>query len=213
LGVIFDIDGVLVDSRAAHLRSWLLLAEELGAEITESDFASTFGRTSRDIISELLGMTDPDNVRKLDDRKEALYRNIIRGAVPVMPGAREAVQRLHAAGFTLGVGSSGPPENVTLVCDGLDLTPLLSATVTGRDVARGKPDPQVFELAARRMNLDPARCVVVEDAPAGIEAARRAGMPSIGLTSTHSPKALAAADRVIEHLDELSPEIIRDCCQ
>ncbi len=208
IGIIFDIDGVLVDSYAPHLRSWQLLGEEIGVPIAEGQFAATFGRTSREIIREFFGVTDPAAIRRLDDRKESLYRGLIREAVPAMPGAVETVARMYSAGFSLAVGSSGPPENVHLVCRELGLMRYLSAVVTGDDVQRGKPDPQVFELAAAKLALPPERCVVIEDAPAGIEAARRAGMRCVALTSTHPAAALGAAEEVITRLEELTSALI-----
>jgi beta-phosphoglucomutase len=209
IGIIFDMDGVLVDSYRAHLRSWCLLAEEMGAKITEAQFASSFGRTSREIIRDHFKLTDSAKIQRLDDRKEAIYRDLIREHVPEMPGAVAAVRALHAAGFVLGVGSSGPPENVALVCDRLGLRPMLAAIVTAEDVQRGKPDPQVFLLTAERMAVLATYCIVVEDAPVGIEAARRAGMHSIALVGTHPAAALSAADAVVQHLDKLTPELIR----
>ncbi len=208
IGVIFDVDGVLVDSYAAHLESWKRLGAELGRDLTEAQFASTFGRTSRDIIAELFGETDPARIGRLDERKEQFYRDSIRGRVPVMPGAVELVESCRRAGLRLGVGSSGPPENVQLVCDAMDLTRRLSAIVTGRDVTRGKPDPQVFLLAAKQMAIAADRCVVVEDAPAGIEAARRAGMKSIALTSTHPAEAFDGADLIVASLSGLDADRI-----
>ncbi len=208
IGVIFDVDGVLVDSYAAHLDSWRRLALELGHSITEERFAATFGRTSRDIISELFDIRDDDRIRRLDDRKEALYRDRIRGHVPVMPGAASLVSACYETRFRVAVGSSGPSQNVGLVCDEMGLTPMLSAIVTGDDITRGKPDPQVFRLAADRMKLPPSRCLVIEDAPAGIEAARRAAMPAIALTSTHAPDALRSADLTIDGLDQITPDTI-----
>ncbi|HVP13710.1 MAG TPA: HAD family phosphatase [Phycisphaerae bacterium] len=210
IGVIFDMDGVLVDSYAPHLESWRKLAAELGAAISEAQFTGTFGRTSRDIIAEIFGVSDSDGISRLDDRKEQIYRDIIRHAVPAMPGAMEAVRRLMAAGFRIAVGSSGPPENVELVCEEMGLGPYLSAKVTGSDVQRGKPDPQVFQLSAQRMGIEPRACVVVEDAPAGVEAARRAGMRCVALAGTHPAAALQNADSVIESLDELTSELIME---
>lgn len=210
IGVIFDMDGVLVDSYAPHLKSWCLLAEEIGAPISESQFAATFGRTGRDVIRELFGVEDEGAMRRIDDRKETIYRNLIRGAMPTTPGAVEAVIRLHSAGFRLAVGSSGPPENVQLVCEQLGLYPYLAAIITGADVRRGKPDPQVFELAATGVGVEPARCVVVEDAPVGIQAARAAGMRCAVLVGTHPAAALRDADRIVNRLDELSIDLIRE---
>jgi beta-phosphoglucomutase len=210
IAVIFDMDGVLVDSAAAHMQSWQMLASELGSSpISSEQFSAAFGRRSGDIISDWFGVHEPSSASRLDARKESLYRDLIRGRVPAMAGAVELVSRLHREGVRLAVGSSGPPDNVALVCREMGLDRYLSATVTGADVERGKPDPQVFLIAAQRLNVPPPLSVVIEDAPSGIEAARRAGMKSIGLTSHHPASALAGANRIVSQLDEISADIIR----
>lgn len=208
--VIFDVDGVLVDSYAAHLRSWVLMAREHGLEITEKEFASTFGQTSREIIARFWG-PDLDAVEReaLDARKEAIYRDLIRAGFPVMDGAIELIDALAADGFLLAVGSSGPPENIELTLERLGRRDRFRAIVTGRDVTRGKPDPQVFEIAAERLGVPAARCAVVEDAPVGIAAARAAGMASVALVGTAPPERLAAADLVVRSLRELDPSRLR----
>ena len=211
-GCIFDMDGVLIDSYRAHFESWRRIAAEEGLHITEPQFAKTFGRTSREIIAALWGdkTCDETKIQDLDRRKEAAFRDLIRDDFPIMPGARELLDELHANGFLLAIGSSGPPENVALTLERLGRQSLFSAVVTGMDVTRGKPDPQVFLLAAERLGLPPDRCVVVEDAPAGIEAAHAAGAKAVGLASTgRTHQDLAAADLVVDHLHELSPALLR----
>ncbi|HUN80758.1 MAG TPA: HAD family phosphatase [Phycisphaerae bacterium] len=210
IGVIFDMDGVLVDSAEAHLWSWQALARRRGVELTREQFARTFGMRSSEIITRLFGVSDEAEIHRLDHDKESIYRDHIRHRVPEMPGAVQLVRGLHAAGLRIAIGSSGPPENVNLVCEDLAIEPFIDVIVTGRDVQRGKPDPQVFQIAAKRMSLAPGRCVVVEDAPAGIEAARRAEMHSIGLVGMHRAEALASADRVVHSLHEISSSLIRD---
>ena len=205
--VIFDVDGVLVDSYAGHFESWRVILEENGLELTEDDFAHTFGRTSREIITKFWGDgVDAARSRAIDDRKEALYRDIVRKDFPAMAGAVELIDALAAAGFALGVGSSAPPENVELSLDCLGRRDAFSAVVTGRDVTRGKPDPQVFLLAAERLGVAPARCAVIEDAPAGIQAAEAAGAASIALLGTAPSERLVAAGAhlVVRTLGELS---------
>jgi len=204
--VIFDVDGVLVDSYDAHLRSWVLMAREHGLAITEDEFASTFGQTSREIIARFWGPDLDDAARAaLDARKEAIYRDLIRADFPAMDGAAPLIDALAADGFLLAVGSSGPPENIELTLERLGRRDRFHAVVTGRDVTRGKPDPQVFEIAAARMSVPADRCVVVEDAPVGIDAARAAGMASVALVGTASPQRLAGADLVVRSLRELDP--------
>ena len=207
------MDGVLVDSYAAHLESWRRLAREMGRSITEAQFTATFGRTSREIISELFSEIDADRIRVLDDRKEAIYRDLIRQDIPAMPGAADLVRRCVEAGFRVGVGSSGPAANVALVCEGMGLSGLLDAVVSGADVRRGKPDPEVFLLAASRLGVEPARCVVIEDAPVGVEAARRAGMRCVGLTSSHRVESLSRADCVVDSLAGVATALLANLTQ
>jgi beta-phosphoglucomutase len=206
--VIFDVDGVLVDSYDAHFRSWRDVLAENGLTLDEAGFAQTFGRTSREIIASFWGDdVDDTRARAIDDRKEALYRDLVRHAFPAMAGAVELIDALAAAGFALGVGSSAPPANVELTLDCLGRRDAFAAIVTGRDVTRGKPDPQVFLLAAERLGVPTRRCVVIEDAPAGVRAAAAAGMAPVALLGTAPAAMLAEAGAVlvVQTLDELSP--------
>ena len=133
------------------------------------------------------------------------------GSFPELPGAGELIDALFAAGVALGVGSSGPPPNVDLAVDKLQRRDKFRGIVTGRDVTRGKPDPQIFLLAAERMGVPPARCCVIEDAPAGIEAAHRAGMKCIAVTSTgRTVQEQHAAELIVPTLKELTPARIME---
>lgn len=211
IGVIFDVDGVLVDSGAAHYQSWRILAEQEGIRLTEDEFRKTFGMTSRDIIRTLWGrdLTE-EQICLLDARKEAIYRGLITGKVPVAPGAMQALTRLRAAGYVLAVASSGPPENIELVLTESGLRPCFAAIVSGLEVRRGKPAPDIFLLAAQRAGLAPSTCVVVEDAPAGIAAGRAAGMAVIACCTTHAPETLrrSGADCVVSSLQQITPELV-----
>jgi beta-phosphoglucomutase len=208
-GVIFDMDGVLVDSYAAHWESWRQLGQTAGFDMTEAQFVATFGRTSREIIAEFWPhlATTRAQVAALDQQKEELFRAILAADFPAMDGAVELVDALHAAGFALAVGSSGPPENVALVLDKLKRQKKFAAVVTGMDVTRGKPNPQVFQLAVQQIGLAASRCLVIEDAPSGVAAAKAAGMKCIGLASTgRDPRSLRQADRVVSSLREVSAD-------
>jgi beta-phosphoglucomutase len=213
IAAIFDMDGVLVDTYRAHFRSWLEMAASEGLQFSEEEFAPTFGRTSREIIAHFCGEDryDDAQIAELDRRKEAAFRRIIADHFPAMPGAVDLLRSLHEAGFRLAVGSSGPPENVQLVVDKLAVRDLFGAIVTGADVTRGKPDPQVFLLAAERLGVPPPRCVVIEDAAVGVAAAHAAGMTSVGLVSTgRTREELAAAAAVVGSLSEISPSLLQN---
>lgn len=209
--VIFDMDGVLADTYQAHFASWRRLYGELGIEYDEAAFAADFGRTSRDILRRTLGdeLTD-EQVRDYDGRKEAYFRDSLRESSAVMDGAVELIDALSADGFLLAVGSSGPPENVALLLDKLERAERFTAMVTGAEVTRGKPDPQVFLLAAERLGVRPAACVVVEDAVHGVEAAHRAGMKCVALAGTSSRDELSHADGVVDSLRQITPAKLRE---
>ncbi len=212
-GVIFDMDGVLVDSGEPHHRSWQMLAEKHGQQVSEERFRQSFGKRSADIIRSIWGDEVSDaEVRAYDAEKEALYREIIRGNVPLMPGCREVLAALKAAGYMLAVGTSGPPENLELVLADGAIGEFFTATVHGFDIAHGKPAPDCFLLAAQRIDVAPERCVVIEDAPVGVEAARAAGMQAVGLTGTHpgAPLRAAGATRIIEDLRSLTPALVAE---
>jgi beta-phosphoglucomutase len=205
--VLFDLDGVLVDSYAAHMRSWRRLAAEEGLPFVEHEFARSFGRTSRESIAVYWPGRASETAR-LDERKEALFRDEIRERFPAMDGGVELVRALHAAGFSLALASSAPPENVALALERLGLADCFGAVVNGRDVQRGKPDPQVFLLAAERLGAPAANCMVVEDAPVGVAAAHAGGMKAVALLSTgrrHEDFDAVKPELVAAALRELSP--------
>jgi beta-phosphoglucomutase len=209
--VIFDMDGVLADTYQAHFASWQRMYAELGKDYDEAAFAADFGRTSRDILRRSLGQLTEDETRRLDELKEGYFRDAVRQSSTIrMDGAIELIDALSADGFVLAVGSSGPPENIELLLEKLDRAQKFAAVVTGADVTRGKPDPQVFQLAAARLGVSPAACVVVEDAVHGIEAARRAGMKAVALVGTSGRERFGHADWVVDSLREITPGRLRE---
>lgn len=210
LGLIFDVDGVLVDSYWAHFKSWQIAAAEFGFTITEDEFRQNFGRKSHETIAERWGdRLTSEQVCRFEQRKEAAYRDVIRDDFPGMDGAGELIDAWHAAGHLLAVASSGPPENIAIVLDQLARRDRFQAVITGADVTRGKPDPQVFLLAAQGLRLPARRCAVIEDAPAGIAAAKAAGTLAIGLVSTgHTWDSLSAADHRVASLRDLTSQRI-----
>lgn len=209
--VIFDMDGVLVASGPAHLASWKMAAKKHGLNISDERFKATFGRPSRDIIRLLWGQNITDEkIEEIDGLKEKLYRDLVTGMVPLTIGTREVLTNLHSAGCKLAVATSGPRENVALVLEEKKLGPFFGAIVTGFDIHHGKPAPDCFLLAAEKLAAPPADCVVIEDAPVGIEAARRAKMKCIALVGTHPAERLLESqpDRIVNQLAEITPAAV-----
>lgn len=212
IGVLFDMDGVLVASGPAHSASWRVLARRHDLTISDELFRATFGKPSRDIVRQIWGPgVSDEEVRAIDDQKEAVYRDLIRGMVPLTIGVRELLESLARQAIPLAVATSGPPENVALVLEETGIGPYFRATVTGFDIRHGKPAPDCFLLAAERLGLPPQSCIVVEDAPVGIQAGLAAGCRVVALVGTHPPERLRAAGAhdVVHELRDITPQRLR----
>ncbi len=207
LGVIFDWDGVIIDSSQQHEMSWERLAASERRTLPAGHFKAGFGKKNEWIIPELLGWSrSPAEIHRLSLRKEELYREIIveRG-LEALPGTHEFLMRLYDAQVPCCICSSTHRENILTILDVLGFAGLFGGMVTAEDVTLGKPHPDVFLRAAATIGRAPAHCVVFEDALAGIEAARAGGMKVVGVATTHGPEMLAGkVDRVVHRLDELS---------
>lgn len=209
-GIIFDIDGVLLDSNPAHLESWKVMAGEEGFDFSDSLFQQTFGQTTVAILTHHWNRRlSEEEIVRMARRKEEIYREMAARKLPAMPGAAEFVRSLHAAGFPISVGSSGPGYNVDFVLDRLGVVPFLNGIVSGTDVTRGKPAPDIFLGCAEKMGVDPRNCVAIDDSKSGVQAARAAGMKIIGFFSAgHKDDEYDDVDLLIRSFDELSPEIL-----
>lgn len=200
--VIWDLDGVIVDSSEQHRQSWQLLAAETDVSFTDEDFWSSFGRSNAAIIPLHWGaQLTPAQIDDLANRKEIYFRDILRReGLNALPGALELMREAKDVGLKQSLASSTPVENIKVVSELLGLDRWLDAFVSGDRLPRGKPAPDVFLLAAETLGVTPARCVVIEDAPAGVAAAKAAGMRCLAVTTSHPAEALAAADRIVTSL-------------
>ena len=192
---IFDMDGVLIDSGAHHRHAWRALLAELGTEPAHPEhWRLTIGRPSEEAIPLLLGRRmSGSEARRLARRKRDLYQERAqRGLLPV-PGVREFLDSLERHHVPRAVGTSASRWDAERLLDDLGLLRFFDVVVTADDVMLGKPDPEVWTQAARRLRVTPGHSVVFEDAPVGIQAARAAGMRAIGVTTAHTDAELLAA--------------------
>ncbi len=208
--IIWDMDGVLVDSHAVHFEAWRqIVRQELGFELDRERFNPMFGWSDAEILAELAdGSLSPERVQAISEAKEARYMALTPGRLRPFPGALELVRACDAAGWRQAIATSGPFQNLEIVLRLFNLRPWIRTWACKEDVARGKPDPEVFSVAARRLGIAPARCVVIEDSIAGVEAAHRAGMVCVAVTNTFSAEELAGAERVVSTLEALTPEAL-----
>ena len=203
--VLWDMDGTLIDSEEFHWISWRDTLANEGISITREQFLSSFGQRNDSIIPRLLGAAaTPERIERIATAKEELYRHLVRSeGISPLPGVARWLHDLHKEGWLQAIASSAPRANVDTVLEVLSATHIFQGIVSAEDVHRGKPDPEVFLAAASRVGVPPERCIVVEDAVAGVQAARNAGMKSIGVN--RNGKTLPA-DRVVQSLDLLEKD-------
>ena len=205
--VIFDWDGVVVDSSAHHERSWEILAAKRELPLPADHFKRGFGKKNNVIIPDLGWATEPAEVDALAHEKEEIYRSLVREkGIEPLPGVRELLAALRAENIPCAIASSTERANLDLPIDLMGLREFFRVIVSGEEVIHGKPDPAVFLLAAERLGIVPSDCVVIEDALVGIEAARRAGMPVLAVATTNPIEALGSADAAIGSMTEITPD-------
>lgn len=203
--VLWDMDGTLIDSEEFHWIAWRDTMQKEGISITRKQFLATFGLRNDAIIPQWLGTAaTTGRIKRIAAAKEHLYRDLVRkhGMKP-LPGVATWLNRLQEAGWLQAIASSAPWKSIDVILEALSATHLFQAIVSAEDVHRGKPDPEVFLVAASRLGVSPACSIVVEDAAAGVEAARRAGMHSIGVSRNGQH---LGADIVVQSLELLDPK-------
>jgi len=206
--VLWDLDGTLVDSADLHYRAWRETLGARGRDHPPEEFAHYFGKRNDHVLRGIFGDSlHPAEALRIAEEKEARFRRLVRevGLRPV-PGGREWLERGRRAGLRQALASSAPRVNIMVSIEGLGLSPYLDAIVAAEEVAEGKPDPAIFLEAARRLGVPAHSCVVIEDSPAGLEAARRARMRSVGIVSSHYPSL--AADLVVPSLVDLPEDAL-----
>jgi beta-phosphoglucomutase len=204
--VLWDMDGTLVDSADFHWQAWRDTMAREGHPITREQFLASFGQRNDSILRNWLGTkATPDAIQRIGDAKEALYRQHVREqGIQPLPGVSEWLQRLHQQGWRQAIASAAPCKNVETILEALHSADCFEAMVSAEDVHRGKPDPEVFLVAAQKLGVPPKQCIVVEDALHGVEAAQAAGMKCIGVS--RDGKALPA-DLVVRSLDQLDRNV------
>jgi beta-phosphoglucomutase len=214
-GAIWDMDGTLVDTAELHFDAWSAVAKELNLPFSRADFAATFGKRNPEILRQLYGNRFSEKeIAELGEKKEEHYRAAARRqGVKPLPGVKVLIEGLRQAGFKQAIGSSAPRANLDLILKLTGLASFFDVLVSMEDTQRGKPDPQVFLVAAERLGVSPNHCVVIEDAVAGVQAAKAGGMKCIAVdfVSHHGQAALrsAGADLVVKNLEEVTVDSVR----
>src|SRR4030042_1688284 len=182
--VLWDLDGVIADTAEYHYQAWQDVFGERGVAFSKADFMTLFGRRHDTIIRFALGESlSPPEFQALTEKKQSIYRRRVSQNIIPLPGAIDLIKSLNKHGIKTAIGSSAVPKNIDVILRGLGIEDCFQAIVFGTEVAEGKPSPQIFQLAAKKLGVTPGNCVVIEDAIAGVTAAKRAGMKCVGVTN------------------------------
>jgi len=202
--VLWDMDGVISDSHSFHFDAWQEIFAKRSVEFTKEDFTGLFGSRNDFIIGSVMGKQLPErNVESMIREKEEAFRRKATGRIKPFPGVIALLNALKKGNFKLGLVSSAPRENIDLTLSQLDLTGTFNCIVSGQDVSESKPSLQIYLLAADRLRTTPTNCVVIEDSPLGVKAAKTAGMKCLAVTNTHHRQYLEEADRVVDSLENV----------
>lgn len=206
--VIWDLDGVIVDSEPQHFRTWRETFQRYSLKVSDSQLRQLFGMTSPEVVRTLLGIdVDEAFVSQICDEKEALFRSIIKNTATYLPGVESWLLKFNQAGIRQALASSGSPENINTILDALGTRPFLDEIVSGKDLP-SKPDPAIFLKAAHLLGVPANTCLVIEDSIAGVAGANSAKMKCLAVMTTNHGKALSAANVIVKNLESLSNSMI-----
>ena len=208
--VLWDMDGVIADTADYHYQAWKDVFGERGVTFSKADFMRHFGRRHDTIVKFALGDSlSREEAIALSSKKQAIYRQRIAENIIPLPGAIALIKSLKKHGVKSAIGSSAVPENIDIIIRGLGIENDFQAIAWGTEVAEGKPSPEIFLLAAKKLGVPAGNCVVIEDAIAGVTAAKRAGMKCIAVTNSHPRKSLANADLVVDTLENVDISVLK----
>jgi len=207
--VLWDMDGVIADTGIYHCQAWQDVFGKRGVVFTEDDFMHHFGQRNDTIIRSAMGNEiSQEDLDVIADEKESNYRERVSRNIKPLPGAVELIESLGRNGIKTAIASSAPMENIMLILKGLGIQDLFQAIVYGREVTEGKPSPKVFLLAAQKLAAEPETCLVIEDAIAGVAAAKSGGMKCLAVTNSHPRDSLKQADLIVDSLESVSIEML-----
>jgi len=203
--VIWDMDGVIADTAQYHLKGWQIVFRKRGKNYTDEDFRRNTGKRSDSTVREVLGeKIAHGEIMAIIREKHENFLQLIRQNIRPFPGVLKLIALLKERGFKIAIASSAPMKNIQLITQSLKIHNRFDAIISGWEVTKSKPDPQIFLLAAEKLGVEAENCIVIEDAIAGVTASKRAGIHCIAVTNTTTREDLREADLVIDTLEEIT---------
>lgn len=205
--IMFDMDGVLIDSNPSHKIALRQFCEKYGHFLTEEQLRTQiYGRTNRDWITNLFGQLSEDVLQQYANEKEALFREIYAHDIAPLKGAVSFIELLHSTGVPKAIATSAPRLNVDFVLQNTGLEPYFDTILDESFVTVGKPHPEIYLKTAAALGFLPENCIVFEDSLAGVQSAKAAGCKVVGITTTHTPEELAHTDLILPNFSGLTLE-------
>ncbi len=210
IAILFDMDGVIVDNHKIHIQAWKVFGERKNFSITDEDVYGFFGNTNNEILKMIMGnQLSSEEMIKLAREKEMIYREIFEKTIKPVDGLPELLGNLKKEHINTAVATAGPEENLTFVLKKTGLTSYFDILVHDSMVTNGKPDPEIYLMAADKLNIPPKNCLVFEDAVHGIASGKKAGMKVVALTTTYTKDKLLKADKIIKNFNEIDIRTIK----
>jgi beta-phosphoglucomutase family hydrolase len=207
--VLWDMDGVIADTADFHYGAWQEVLEGRGVAFSKADFMRHFGQRHDTIVQFALGAKiSPAEIEAISKIKQAIYRRNIAKYIKALPGVIKLIKSLNQNGIKTAIASSAVKENIDLILDGIGIQNDFQAIAYGTEVVEGKPSPEIFQLAAQKLGVQPGNCVVIEDAIAGVTAAKAAGIKCVAVTNSHSREDLSDADLIVDSLEKVNISVL-----
>jgi len=210
-GLIFDMDGTMVDNMMVHHRAWQRKLLSLGISMSLDEVKEHIHGVNEEILERLFGdRFSPTERKRISYEKEAAYRDIFADQLQLIPGLSTLLHQAHQQGVSMAIGTAAPPENVDFVLDGLGLRHFFGGVVHARNVEKGKPDPETFIRAAQSIEVPIDRCLVFEDSLAGARTARNAGCETVIITTTHTKEEFTEFDHILKFIEDFSELTLKE---
>ena len=204
--MIFDLDGTLIDNNSFHLKAWQAFYKKRNRSLTEEEYKQHFnGKTNVDVLAHVFeDPLSPEENERYTHEKEDLYREIYKPHIKPVKGLVNLLEQIHIARIPMAIATSGIKVNIDYMFEHVAIRHYFKEVIYSKDIKRGKPDPEIYFVTAKKLNVHPENCIVFEDSVPGIQSAKAASMKVIAITTTHTPEELHPADKLIHDYDEIS---------
>jgi beta-phosphoglucomutase len=196
---VFDMDGTVINNMDYHFKAWRRIVDELGGKLDDKALRKQLYGKNEEVLRRIFSDDSftAQQLEEISERKEVYYRDLYKGHIKLIPGLDAFLEKSHQLNIPMALGTASYIRNIDLVLDTLHIRKYFKAIVSAGDVSKSKPDPETFLMAAKKLKISPANCIVFEDVPKGVEAAANAGMKAVVITTQHNPQEFNGCSNVL----------------